>query len=122
MPLDDWAFALSPNAVVSILGAVSRASLAFAISAAMSQEKWTWFRRSARPLIDFDRFDEASKGPWGSIRLAWWVNIRWVLLKNACVTCESHSQPVPQTLGHHRRAGYRGVGWIRAAPPVHRLV
>ncbi|RSL63972.1 hypothetical protein CEP53_004237 [Fusarium sp. AF-6] len=63
-----WA-GLSLNAIVSILAGTSKASLAFVISTCLSQCKWNWAGKFVEPLIDFDRFDAASRGPWGSIRL-----------------------------------------------------
>ncbi|KAK2472272.1 hypothetical protein H9L39_16152 [Fusarium oxysporum f. sp. albedinis] len=35
----------------------------------VSQGKWNWLSRSAQPLVDFDRFNTASRGAWGSLRL-----------------------------------------------------
>lgn len=69
-PISAWTqFPLSLNALVSILSGVSRASLAFVISMCLSQGKWNWTTADAQPLIDFERFDAASRGPWGSVRL-----------------------------------------------------
>lgn len=34
----------------------------------ISQLKWYWFNEP-QPLIDLDRFDTASRGPWGSLLL-----------------------------------------------------
>ncbi|KAF5002015.1 hypothetical protein FDECE_10757 [Fusarium decemcellulare] len=69
-PISKWTkFPLSLNAVVSILAGVSNACLAFIISMCLSQCKWNWVGRFVEPLIDFDRFDAASRGPWGSLRL-----------------------------------------------------
>ncbi|KAM5342276.1 hypothetical protein ACJ41O_013242 [Fusarium nematophilum] len=69
-PISKWAgFPLSLNAVVSILSGISRASLAYIISMCLSQAKWNWATRYPEPLIDFDRFDAASRGAWGSLRL-----------------------------------------------------
>ncbi|EFQ34321.1 uncharacterized protein GLRG_09465 [Colletotrichum graminicola M1.001] len=34
----------------------------------LSQYKWNWYK-SPRPLKDFGAFDEASRGPWGSLKL-----------------------------------------------------
>ncbi|KAK2058141.1 hypothetical protein LY76DRAFT_66271 [Colletotrichum caudatum] len=78
-PLSTWRFEYSLNTVVSILGATSRASLAFAISACISQGKWNWFRRRDAHLMVFDRFEEASRGPWGGLRLLWWSKLRKAL-------------------------------------------
>ncbi|KAF5685296.1 hypothetical protein FDENT_6290 [Fusarium denticulatum] len=35
----------------------------------LSQSKWNWLCGAAQPLVDFDRFDAASRGAWGSLRL-----------------------------------------------------
>lgn len=35
---------------------------------AMSQLKWSWFSKP-RKLRDLQRFDEGSRGPWGSLKL-----------------------------------------------------
>lgn len=69
-PISEWTqFPLSLNALVSILSGISRASLAFVISMCLSQAKWNWATRYVEPLIDFERFDAASRGPWGCLRL-----------------------------------------------------
>ncbi|KAK1974097.1 hypothetical protein LZ30DRAFT_694583 [Colletotrichum cereale] len=65
-PLSTWSFKYSSNTVVSILGATSRASLAFAVSACISQGKWNWLWQRDDTLVVFDRFEEASRGPWGA--------------------------------------------------------
>lgn len=70
-PLASWWLPVSLNAIISVLGATSRASLAFAISACISQGKWNWFRQRHDNVMVFDRFEEASRGPWGSLRLLW---------------------------------------------------
>ncbi|KAI2624425.1 hypothetical protein GGR54DRAFT_596471 [Hypoxylon sp. NC1633] len=67
--LDQWNGSISLNALVSALGAVSRTSLGFVISSCLGQAKWNWFRRRPDNLITFDRFDDASRGPWGSLWL-----------------------------------------------------
>ncbi|KAG7046952.1 pyridoxamine 5'-phosphate oxidase [Colletotrichum scovillei] len=80
-PLSSWKFSISFNTVISTLGATSRASLAFAISAYISQGKWNWFRRRDENVMVFDRFEEASRGPWGSVRLLWWTKLtHWIAL------------------------------------------
>ncbi|KAK4442632.1 hypothetical protein QBC34DRAFT_452984 [Podospora aff. communis PSN243] len=68
-PVADWNASVSLNAIVSALGNVSRATLAFAISGCIAQGKWNWFAGRSDSLIAFDRFDDATKGPWGSLRL-----------------------------------------------------
>ncbi|OTB12650.1 hypothetical protein K445DRAFT_320793 [Daldinia sp. EC12] len=80
-PLSDWKGSVSVNVVISGLGAVSRTSLGFAISSCLGQAKWNWFKRRPDNLVAFDRFDEASRGPWGSLWLIIWLRIRhWVAI------------------------------------------
>ncbi|KAF6841144.1 hypothetical protein CPLU01_00705 [Colletotrichum plurivorum] len=74
--LTSWTLPVSFNAIVSTLGAISRASLAFAISACISQGKWNWYRKTQDNVVVFDRFEEASRGPWGSLRLLWWTKFK----------------------------------------------
>lgn len=63
---------ISLNTVVAILSTLSRYALGVPIEACLGQLKWTWFRsRTPRKLIDIERFDKASRGPWGSALLVW---------------------------------------------------
>ncbi|KAF5597648.1 hypothetical protein FPCIR_3532 [Fusarium pseudocircinatum] len=69
-PISKWNTTyISLNTAVSILAGTSRACLAFAISMCLFQGKWNWLSGAAQPLVDFDRFDAASRGAWGSLRL-----------------------------------------------------
>lgn len=105
-PLDAWTFMLSFNTIVSILGATSRASMGFALSASLGQAKWNWFRRRDDQLMAFDRFDEASRGPWGSVRLLWYLKFR----------CVNERPPGPSGDGMLTRQ-YKGIGWRSARWP-----
>lgn len=75
-PLSQWSGIISLNALISTLGAISRTSMGFAISSCLAQAKWNWFKRRTDTLIAFDRFDEASRGPWGSLWLVIWLRAR----------------------------------------------
>ncbi|KAJ5096671.1 hypothetical protein N7456_007392 [Penicillium angulare] len=59
---------LSLNTIVSILATASKSSLVFAIGEAISQLKWDWFQ-DCKELISMQMFDDASRGPLGSIML-----------------------------------------------------
>lgn len=43
----------------------------------ISQLKWSWFSHE-KPLLDFARFDSASRGPWGSFLLIYHLPGRYV--------------------------------------------
>ncbi|KAK1498382.1 hypothetical protein CCUS01_12860 [Colletotrichum cuscutae] len=80
-PLSKWAFFFTFNTIISILGTVSRVSLAFGVGACLSQGKWNLFRRKDDYMISYDRFEEAGRGPLGSARLLWHIKHRhWVSL------------------------------------------
>jgi len=68
-PITEWPIALSLATVVSVLASIARTSLAFAMSAGIAQGKWNWFAARPDKLIAFDRFEDASKGPFGCLRL-----------------------------------------------------
>ncbi|KAF2731233.1 hypothetical protein EJ04DRAFT_526326 [Polyplosphaeria fusca] len=63
-----WPLGLTLNAYISVLSKVASASLLLPVSEAIGQLKWGWFRNS-RKMWDFEIFDNASRGPWGSLQL-----------------------------------------------------
>lgn len=73
-PLPDWPLGLSFNIVLSIFGAVFRAPILFIAAEGLGQLKWQWLR-TRRPLSDLSTYDDAARGPWGSINLV--LAIRW---------------------------------------------
>ena len=79
-PLASWKFAFTLNTIVAALGTVARTTLAFAISACIGQQKWNWFRRKSDRLVAFERFDEASRGPYGGAKLFFWLRLRCEIL------------------------------------------
>ena len=76
-PITQYAFYLSLNTVISILGTVAKSSLTFALAACIGQDKWNWFRSRRSELLGFQRFDEASRGPLGSLKFLWWLRMRY---------------------------------------------
>jgi hypothetical protein len=66
-PLNTWPLALTINSVLSKLAS---AALILPISEAIGQLKWKWFDGSkSRDIIDFEIYDKASRGAWGSFLL-----------------------------------------------------
>lgn len=65
-----YGFYFSLNTLVGFLGStIARTALIFAVSAAIGQGKWIWFRKRRSPLSTFDLIDNASRGPKGSAEL-----------------------------------------------------
>lgn len=67
-PILDWN-GVTLNAIVSVISVAIKATLTFALAELIGQWKWILFSRGARPLVDFERIDMASRGPLGSLRL-----------------------------------------------------
>ena len=72
-PLTRWALAekspLNLNAFISILSKMAGAALILPVSEALGQLKWSWFLEHSKQMWDFEIFDNASRGPWGSMLL-----------------------------------------------------
>ncbi|KAG9751168.1 hypothetical protein KCU73_g6399, partial [Aureobasidium melanogenum] len=69
--MDSWTIYFSINTVVSTLGVVFKSTLFIAVSAALAQGKWTWFRKRNSPLSTFDAIDAASRDTLESFKLLW---------------------------------------------------
>ncbi|KAF1970271.1 hypothetical protein BU23DRAFT_474533, partial [Bimuria novae-zelandiae CBS 107.79] len=74
-PLPRWPLGVTLNAYISVLAKVSGAALLLPVSEALGQLKWIWFRvnndksTQSKKMWDFELFDNASRGPWGSFML-----------------------------------------------------
>jgi hypothetical protein len=74
--LSSWSHVISLNTVLSTLGTIMKGFLMIPVCSCLGQLKWLWFSRNAQALHDFQLFDQASRGPWGStlllFRLKFW--------------------------------------------------
>ncbi|KAI1429308.1 hypothetical protein F5Y12DRAFT_797566 [Xylaria sp. FL1777] len=61
--------AITLNGVISVLATGYKAALLYAVSSALGQSKWNWYTQGVRRLDDFERIDEASRGPLGAFLL-----------------------------------------------------
>jgi hypothetical protein len=72
-PLSKWTLTdtthLTLNAYMSILSKMAGAALILPVSEALGQLKWSWFQQNSKQMWDFEIFDNASRGPWGSFLL-----------------------------------------------------
>ncbi len=69
-PVFSW-YGVTLNALVALLATCSKSALLVVVAESTSQWKWILFSRDARPLMDFERIDSASRGPFGSLKLLW---------------------------------------------------
>ena len=68
-PLPNWPYSLSINTLVAIFIAVAKSAMLLVMAEGISHLKWTWFTRQDHQLIDLSTYDNASRGPWGSLKL-----------------------------------------------------
>lgn len=77
--LADWPLSISLHTLVAFLASVTQATFVYPVIVGLSQLKWNWFAMSGRPLKDFDAFETATTGPFGSVRLVMTTKGRYVL-------------------------------------------
>ncbi|KAF2155334.1 hypothetical protein K461DRAFT_292205 [Myriangium duriaei CBS 260.36] len=76
-PLSEWQFRISLNTVVSIMTTGCSAAMMHGVSEFIGLHKLLHFKQKPRKLADFERFDGASRGPWGSTRFIF--GVKWNL-------------------------------------------
>ena len=69
-PIPNWPLGITLNAYISVLAKIASAGLLLPVSEALGQLKWSWFNKGhSQKMWDFELFDNASRGPWGSLLL-----------------------------------------------------
>ncbi|KAM0817860.1 hypothetical protein AB5N19_03667 [Seiridium cardinale] len=66
-PLESWPLAIQPNSLISVLTTIGKSAMVVVITSCISQLKWRYFQTQSHPLSHLQNFDEASRGPWGSL-------------------------------------------------------
>ncbi|KAJ3565318.1 hypothetical protein NPX13_g7551 [Xylaria arbuscula] len=123
-----FAYGITLNAIISTLTTFSKSFLLVAVAGAISQLKWRWFQSvEGRRVIDTQLFDDASRGPWGSLILLATPS-RWSLASMGAVvtilalafepfTQQVTTYPVRQAVAPTTGAGpptlYRAKTYIR---------
>jgi hypothetical protein len=64
--LTEWPLTVSLNTVVAFLTAICQVALAVPLTEGLSQLKWNSFARGEKPLVDFQIFEDAKRGPVGN--------------------------------------------------------
>lgn len=67
--LPQWPLNITINTAISVFATISRMGMLELVTVSISQLKWVWFTKRAQQLSDFDTFDQASRGAWGSLLL-----------------------------------------------------
>lgn len=73
-PVPDWPFSITINSLLSIFATIMSATMLVPIAEGIGQGKWHWFQQY-HALRDMEVYDQASRGPWGALKMLW--GIRW---------------------------------------------
>jgi hypothetical protein len=76
-PLSSWTFSISLNATIAAFITAAQSTAIFSVASCQSQSKWLHFKKSARKLHELELFENASRGPWGSLVVL--SRVRWRL-------------------------------------------
>lgn len=69
-PPPQWPAGITLNTFLAFFTSLSKVGFMLPIIEGLGQLKWMWFMSSKpRPLADFQVFDEASRGAFGSLKL-----------------------------------------------------
>lgn len=76
--LSSWnaAFGITLNTLVATLSTLSKTALLVPVASCLSQLKWIHIVTASRTLNEVQVFDDASRGPWGSLTLIWKIHIK----------------------------------------------
>lgn len=77
-PLPKWPVGITINALISLLSTFSTSALMLVLTSVIGQGNWISFSRNEHRLSDFQPYDEASRGPWGSLKFLF--TIKWYVL------------------------------------------
>jgi len=94
---------VSPNTLIAIFAAICKAALLVAVADCIGQLKWNRFEDESHVLKELEVYDEASRGPWGALKLLGTVGHTGVLASfGACITIISIAiDPFAQQLLAH---------------------
>ncbi|KAK2626365.1 hypothetical protein QTJ16_004627 [Diplocarpon rosae] len=84
-PSPRWPYEITLNTLVSVFSTLLKALMMLTVAECISQLKWIWFK-SPRSLADLTTFENASRGPWGSINLLFALKFHHLAALGALVT------------------------------------
>ncbi|KAH9204479.1 hypothetical protein DL95DRAFT_116049, partial [Leptodontidium sp. 2 PMI_412] len=84
-PSPSWPYEITLNTLVSVFSTLLKALMMMAVAECISQLKWIWFK-DPRSLTDLTTFENASRGPWGSVQLLFTLKFHHIAALGAIVT------------------------------------
>jgi len=75
----ELAIGLTINSLLQYLTSFAKLAFVIPVIEGIGQLKWLWFKQEPRPLIDFEIYDEATRGGLGSFKLLFRLRglLRW---------------------------------------------
>jgi hypothetical protein len=70
-PQPEWPYGITLNSALSWLSTITKSCLLVPAAECISQCIWISYTARPQKLDTVARFDAASRGPWGSLRLLW---------------------------------------------------
>lgn len=67
--MPSWPLGITLNSFLALFTSVAELALLVPIMEGVGQLRWQWFAKAPRQLTDFDLFDQASRGGFGSLKL-----------------------------------------------------
>jgi hypothetical protein len=64
----EWPLGITLNTFLAFLTSLAKLALVIPVTAGLGQLRWLWFSKSRR-LMEFELFEQASRGVLGSLRL-----------------------------------------------------
>ncbi|CZR66586.1 uncharacterized protein PAC_16487 [Phialocephala subalpina] len=116
-PLSKLPKGITLNIVLALFTTLAKAGLMIPISEALGQLKWVWFKEE-RPLVDFETFDQASRGPIGSVKLLGTLRFRHLASIGAVISILliATSPITQQIISYHERPILATSGPAAQAP------
>ena len=68
-PTPRWPLHITINALISVCSMIVKGAMIVPVEASINQLQWMWFRRKKSAIKAMEVFDEASRGPMGSLAL-----------------------------------------------------
>lgn len=65
-PLTEWKLPIQPSSLIAVFSTIAKSALLVPVAECISQLKWIYFENPTR-LSQLQTFDDASRGPWGSL-------------------------------------------------------
>lgn len=65
----EWPLGITLNTFLAFLATIAKAAFLIPVTRGLGQLRWVWFTSRPRRVADFELFDGASRGAFGSLRL-----------------------------------------------------